>query len=77
MKIQILIFGQLADVVGRNQIETECADDTDALKKNLFLDFPELKNQPFVLSVDRKIVKHNQKINPEAEVALLPPFAGG
>lgn len=77
MKIRILIFGKLAELIGKSQLEMALVEDTDSLMEILFDDFPELRNQEFVLSLGRQIVKSNQKINQEDEVALLPPFAGG
>jgi len=77
MSIQVKLFGTLADVVGKNEMQVQNVNDTDSLKEKLFFDFPDLKNKSFVVSVRKQISNGNQKIGIGDEVALLPPFAGG
>lgn len=77
MSIQIKLFGLLADVVGRQELNMNGTTDTDSLRKNLLNDFPKLKNYQFVIAVGKRIINRNQALNREDKVALLPPFAGG
>lgn len=77
MIIQIKIFGQLAEIVESNELQLQHINDTDSLREKLISDFPKLKNYPFVIAMNKKIVIQNQKINIGNELALLPPFAGG
>ena len=77
MSIQIKIFGQLAEIVGSNELKLELVADTNSIKTKIISDFPKLENYPFVIAVNKIIVNQNQKINTGDVVALLPPFAGG
>lgn len=77
MSIRIKLFGLLADTIGKPQLELNGVENTDSLKQILFSDYPGLKNCQFIIAVDKKIIKQNQKLNSGDEVALLPPFAGG
>jgi molybdopterin synthase sulfur carrier subunit len=77
MKIKIRFFGQLAEISGKPDWEIDPIADTDSLTKKILSDFPKLKEYKFVISVDRKIIKENTKLEPGNEVAFLPPFAGG
>lgn len=77
MSIKIKIFGQLAEIAGRIELEWQELSDTDTIREKLIAEFPKLEYHPFVMAVNKKIVNQNQKINKGDEVALLPPFAGG
>ncbi len=74
--MQILLFGQLADIVG-GSLSLDGINDTDALKKVLHKEHPALANLKYVIAVDKKIVTSNQQLNENNVVALLPPFSGG
>ena len=77
MSIQIKVFGQLSEIAGGTELELKELTDTDKVRAQLLFDFPKLEHHPFVMAVNKKIIKQNQKINKGDEVALLPPFAGG
>ena len=74
--MQILLFGQLADIVG-GSISLNGIDDTDGLKKVLHKKHPALADLKYVIAVDKKIITSNQQLNENNVVALLPPFSGG
>jgi len=77
MSIKVLLFGYLAEQTGKPELEMSECSDTDTLIKKLMLDFPSIKNSKFLISVDKKIIKGNVKLENGNVVALLPPFAGG
>ena len=77
MSIRVKLFGLLADTVGKSELLIENANDTDSLKKQMLLDYPNLANKSFIVAVRKQIAKYNQKLEVGDEVALLPPFAGG
>lgn len=77
MSVQIQLFGMLADVLGRHQLDISDVYDTDGLKSKILKDHPKLNNYQFVIAVSKKIVNGNQVLNSGDVVALLPPFAGG
>lgn len=77
MNIQVKIFGQLAEIIGNDQLQLQDITDTDLLRKKLISGFPKLADYPFVVAVDKKVANKNIKLNSGDVVALLPPFAGG
>ena len=77
MSVVIKFFGQLEEVTHCNKAVWPVMKDTDMLRKRIISVFPVLKKHPFVIAVNKKIVKENQLLKPDDEVALLPPFAGG
>lgn len=74
--MQILLFGQLADIVG-NQVTIDGVTDTDCLIKALLKKHPGLADLKYVIAVDKKVITSNQNLNENSVVALLPPFSGG
>lgn len=77
MNIGVVLFGSLAELAGKSRLEVNGCKDLQSLKDKMMLEFPELKNSEFLISVDRKIIKNNPVLNAGNEVAFLPPFAGG
>lgn len=77
MKIIILAFGQIEEIIGSNHITLSEITDTEALKSKLSKDFQEIDHIPYSISVNKNIVSHNHKLEDGDEVALLPPFSGG
>ena len=77
MKIQLKFFGQLAEVIGKSQMEVAEIYSTDSLINKMLIDYPKLHNYKFLVSIDKKIVNENKALESGHEVAFLPPFAGG
>ena len=76
MQINIIIFGQLCDLLGENLVMNN-VDDTDSLTSILNERYPELARSKYMMAVDKKLVKGNTLLNYNSTVALLPPFSGG
>ena len=76
MKINIIIFGQLCEVLGEKLVMDNIAD-TESLRQELYKKFPALVNYKYVMAVNKKQITTNTVLNEEAVVALLPPFSGG
>ena len=74
--MNVLLFGVLADVVGKTTIQTK-ATDLDSLHKNMLAEFPQLKKYKFQVAVNKEKVENNISLTDKDEIALLPPFAGG
>ena len=77
MKTRVLLFGMLADVAKQNSFEIENAADTDSLLNKVHEMNSAFRETNFVIAVNKKVIKVNQTIKENDEVALLPPFAGG
>ncbi len=77
MDMEVKLFGSLSEMFGKSILKVNDCYDIKTLKENLFMEYPELKNCVFLISVDKKVVLNNQKLEAENEIAFLPPFAGG
>lgn len=76
-RIKILAFGVIAEKIQTTEFYLEGITNTDELFGILYEKYPQLKEIKFAFSVNRNIVNRNVLLQPESEVALLPPFSGG
>lgn len=77
MEIRILLFGLLAEHCNSNEIVLSNATNTDEVRAQFAKQFPTLSGIKYFISVNRNIINTNTSIDPNSEVALLPPFSGG
>lgn len=79
MKVNILAFGALAEMIESEELETDDITDSDVLHQYLLNRYPDLANNDFQIAIDQKLVacKVVFSCNDCIEVALLPPFSGG
>ena len=76
MQVNIIVFGQLCDLLGENLIFHDIAD-TNSLTAVLKERFPGLADAKYVMAVNKKLVTENITLTNNSTVALLPPFSGG
>lgn len=77
MNVNILAFGQIADITGKGSFPIGDAANTDQLLLLLQQEYPGLKGLQYLVAVNKKIIQQNTTLNDEDTVALLPPFSGG
>ena len=79
MKLKLLFFGALTDVVSNQQYVTDVVDGTSVstLDTSLKLKYPSLAGYKYKVAVNQKIVEGEHPLADGDEVAFLPPFAGG
>jgi len=77
MKINVLYFGILADIVGCSEKIYENIPDVATLELHLNELYPDFKTYRYKFSVNQVIAELNTVLNDGDEVAILPPFAGG
>lgn len=77
MRIKVLVFGQLTDIMGESEIYLNEVSDRDELVKKLNLKYPALADSKYAIAVDKKVISQNTMLTDECTVALLPPFSGG
>lgn len=77
MKINLIVFGQIADIAGKVSWEIYDVKNTDELIEKLGHDFPTLQEIKYALAVNKEIIQKNTILNDEDTVAILPPFSGG
>lgn len=78
MRIKVLFFGLLKEMVGKSELELEVPmQDTEILKRFLEKKFPSFTKTNYLVAVNQNIVREKIKISDGDEIALLPPFSGG
>ena len=77
MKINIIVFGQLTDIIGNDNLVVSDTKDTDSLMEQLHKLYPALAGTKFLIAVDKQLITANTKLTNNSTIALLPPFSGG
>lgn len=77
MKITLLAFGQIEEIIQKGETTFFDVSDTESLKNKLASMYPKIEHIPYQVSVNKTIVNGNHKLTEGDEVALLPPFSGG
>lgn len=77
MQVQVIIFGQLAEITGRSGILLQDISDTDSLILELKKIYPALTDSKYAIALDKKVIIENTILADNNIVALLPPFSGG
>ena len=79
MKIELLYFGLIAETIGDSKGEMEIDEKTQAseLIGLLKTKYPDLEKYTFEISINQELAKGYDFIPDKAEIAVLPPFAGG
>ncbi|HEV7347883.1 MoaD/ThiS family protein [Telluribacter sp.] len=79
MTLSILYFGMLAEATGHPSETWEVTDPLSVgqLREQLLQKYPSLRDRKFQLAVNQQVADPATPIDTNAEVALLPPFAGG
>jgi len=76
MQINLIIFGQLCELLGEDLVLNNIAD-TNGLTAALNEKYPELTHSKYIIAVNKKTVTENTILTDGCTVALLPPFSGG
>ena len=77
MEINIIAFGPIVDLTGRQAWKISGIKNTDELMRKLAEQFPSLPKINFIIAVNKNIIFKNTELNPNDTVALLPPYSGG
>ncbi|HQZ25042.1 MAG TPA: MoaD/ThiS family protein [Flavobacterium sp.] len=77
MEINLLAFGQIAEITGKSTWKMTGIKDTNILIKNLEEQFPALVKTNYSIAVNKKVIQENTAITDKDTIALLPPFSGG
>lgn len=77
MGIKVLVFGQIAEVLGNPEMEMKEVYDTNELRHKVTALFPEMAGIRYTIAVNRKTIHENTGLSDGDIVALLPPFSGG
>jgi len=77
MAVNIIIFGQLTDITGDQNLIVSDVNDTDQLITKLNKMFPAIAGAKFVIAVNKQVISENTILENNSTIALLPPFSGG
>ena len=77
MGVNIIAFGQLAEIIGHRPIISQDIADTDALIAELHGLYPFLSDIPYRIAVDKEIISQKTALTNQSQIALLPPYSGG
>jgi molybdopterin converting factor subunit 1 len=81
MRVTVLLFARLKDIVGRDRVDREVADGATAgdVWRALATEFPELGRYTTAVSaaVNEEYARMSAPVHDRDEVAFLPPVSGG
>lgn len=77
MKIEILLFGRLTEIVGSDRLQLENITDTDAVSSYLKAQYPALAQLNYKIAVNQQLIHSNKTLTEGMTVAVMPPFSGG
>ncbi len=77
MKVNVLFFGILTDIVKTSSMQIDDVENIRQLKSWLWKNFPQTKDMDFQIALNKNIIDGKHDLKDGDEVALLPPFAGG
>ncbi|AXT53584.1 MoaD/ThiS family protein [Aquimarina sp. BL5] len=79
MELKVLYFGMIAEATGCKEeiILLRSGTTIDQLENLLKDKYENLQHLSFKVAVDKEITANDTLLNPNNEIALLPPFSGG
>ena len=77
MEINLLSFGQVADITGKDVLKIPDVKNTNELNEFLFRAWPQLQSIKYSIAVNKKMIQENVALHNNDTVAILPPFSGG
>ena len=79
MKVRVLFFAGLRELVGKNQMGVEIQEGAPVslLLEKLQKGFPGIITNPVMLAVNTEYVKPDHRLKEGDEVAVIPPVSGG
>ncbi len=77
MNVNVLVFGQIADITGKESLSITGVASTDELVQLLQQKYSGLKELKYLVAVNKKIIQQSTELKDNDTVALLPPFSGG
>lgn len=77
MKITLLTFGNIAEIIPSGAIETAGNSTAESVINELIQRHPALTGLPFRLAVNEQFTDASAPLQHNDTLALLPPFSGG
>jgi len=76
-KINIQLFGVLADIAGASTINVEFCSTGHELVEKVINTYPLMKVHSIRLAVNEKLISNDINLSDADSIALMPPFSGG
>ena len=81
MKVRAQFYAQLRELVGNHELEVELPQDATVreLLEKVYAQKPSLRghDKSILVGAGLEFVDRNYKLNPGAEIAIMPPVQGG
>jgi len=77
MRINLLSFGSLTEIVDSGLIIDSELTDSDSVRNYLLKNHPEIADKKFIMAINKTIIRQNTDLTELDTVAILPPFSGG
>lgn len=81
MKIRVLFYAQLRDLIGMRELEVDLPDDATVreLLDQIYARRPALRchDNSILIGAGVEFVDRNHKLKPGEEIAIMPPVQGG
>jgi molybdopterin converting factor subunit 1 len=79
MKVEVRFFARCREIVGAKRTELEIEDGMmlNELKELLIQEYPDLKKQKLLLSLNHTYAGPEAKLKEKDEIAVFPPVSGG
>jgi molybdopterin converting factor subunit 1 len=81
MKIRVLFYAQLRDLIGTRELEVDLSDDATVreLLDQIYARQPALRSHDnsILIGAGVEFVDRNHKLKPGEEIAIMPPVQGG
>jgi molybdopterin converting factor subunit 1 len=79
MKVAVRFFARCREIAGEKQKEIEIEDGMmlQDIKELLLNEYPDLKNEKLIVSLNHKYAKPDTRLKEDDEIALFPPVSGG
>jgi len=77
MQVNIFIFGQLTEIITKDNLVLNDIGDTDKLTVHLNKIYPAIAKIKYAIAVNKNMITKNTMLNDNDVVAIMPPFSGG
>ena len=77
MKIRILLFGKIKELIPVDEYELTHGQTVKDLKNELEKLFTPIQSIPYTIAVNHTLVDDETPINENDLIAIMPPFSGG
>ncbi|HTC01384.1 MAG TPA: MoaD/ThiS family protein [Ferruginibacter sp.] len=77
MQVNIFIFGQLTEIIAKDNLVIKDISDTDKLTVHLNKIYPAIAKIKYAIAVNKNMITKNTMLNDNDVVAIMPPFSGG